>query len=115
MEALFEKEDLPAIMQVSMKTEEGISALKEKIRALFHAGELMENAENVVTNLRHREALSRAYSSLALVVQSIEDGMSEDFFSVDLMNAYTSLGEILGEQVDDDLVEEIFSKFCLGK
>lgn len=115
VEALFEKDDLPAIMQVSMKTEEGISALKEKIRAFFHAGELMENAENVVTNLRHREALSRAYSSLELVLQSIEDGMSEDFFSVDLMNAYTSLGEILGEQVDDDLVEEIFSKFCLGK
>ena len=75
----------------------------------------MENAENVVTNLRHKEALTRAFNSLGLVMQSIEDGLSEDFFSIDLMNGYAALGEILGEQVDDDLVEEIFSKFCLGK
>lgn len=115
VEKLFEKEVLPNILQVSMKTAEGISELKEKIRGQFHAGELMENAENVVTNLRHKEALSRAYSSLQLALQSIEAGMSEDFFSIDLMNGYTALGEILGEQVDDDLVEEIFSKFCLGK
>ncbi len=115
VENLFEKEEMPDILQVSMKTEEGIPALKEKIRDLFHAGELMENAENVVTNLRHKEALVRADSSLQLVLQSIESGMSEDFFSIDLMNGYTALGEILGEQVDDDLVEEIFSKFCLGK
>ena len=115
VENLFQKGSKPDILQVSMKTEEGIPALKEKIRELFHTGELMENAENVVTNLRHKEALTRAFNSLGLVMQSIEDGLSEDFFSIDLMNGYTALGEILGEQVDDDLVEEIFSKFCLGK
>ena len=115
VEDLFQKGSIPDILQVSMKTEEGIPALKEKIRELFHTGELMENAENVVTNLRHKEALTRAFNSLGLVMQSIEDGLSEDFFSIDLMNGYTALGEILGEQVDDDLVEEIFSKFCLGK
>ena len=115
VENLFQKGSKPDILQVSMKTEEGIPALKEKIRELFHTGELMENAENVVTNLRHKEALTRAFNSLGLVMQSIEDGLSEDFFSIDLMNGYTALGEILGEQVDDDLVEEIFSKLCLGK
>ncbi len=115
VENLFQKGSIPDILQVSMKTEEGIPALKEKIRAFFHTGELMENAENVVTNLRHKEALTRAFTSLGLVMQSIEAGLSEDFFSIDLMNGYMALGEILGEQVDDDLVEEIFSKFCLGK
>ena len=57
----------------------------------------------------------RARDSLLLVRKSIADGMSEDFYTIDLMNAYSSLGEIIGEQVDDDLVDEIFSKFCMGK
>ena len=56
-----------------------------------------------------------AADSLRLVMQSIEDGMPEDFYSIDLMNAYTSLGMIIGESLEDDLVNEIFSKFCMGK
>ena len=50
-----------------------------------------------------------------MVKNSIESGMSEDFFSIDLMSAYESLGKILGESVGEDLVNEIFSKFCVGK
>ena len=69
----------------------------------------------VVTNLRHKEALQDALNSLQLVEQSIEDGMPEDFYSIDLMGAYEELGKIIGEAVEDDLVDEIFSKFCMGK
>ena len=69
----------------------------------------------VITNMRHKEALEEAYQSLMLVKKSIGEGLPEDFYSIDLMNAYASLGRIIGEEVDDDLVEEIFSKFCMGK
>ena len=68
-----------------------------------------------VTNIRHKTALTESLSSLKLVQKSIEDGMPEDFYSIDLMNAYEQLGTIIGEAVEDDLVNEIFSKFCMGK
>ena len=73
------------------------------------------NDELVITNLRHKQSLIAAEHSLFMVDRSIEDGMSEDFYSIDLMNAYAELGKIIGEEVDDDLVNEIFSKFCMGK
>lgn len=78
-------------------------------------GELKQNNELVVTNLRHKEALQDALNSLKLVERSIEDGMPEDFYSIDLTSAYASLGKIIGEEVDEDVVNEIFSKFCMGK
>ena len=82
---------------------------------MFRTGELMSSSEVYITNIRQRDAMIRARDSLLLVRKSIADGMSEDFYTIDLMNAYSSLGEIIGEQVDDDLVDEIFSKFCMGK
>lgn len=82
---------------------------------MFRTGELMNSSEVYITNIRQRDAMIRARDSLLLVRKSIADGMSEDFYTIDLMNAYSSLGEIIGEQVDDDLVDEIFSKFCMGK
>ena len=78
-------------------------------------GELTHQIESMITSVRHREAVREAYESLSLVRQSIAMGMSEDFFAIDLMNAYACLGRITGEAVEDDLVEEIFSKFCMGK
>ncbi len=77
-------------------------------------GELKHNNELVVTNLRHKEALQDALHSLQLVERSIEDGMPEDFYSIDLTSAYASLGKIIGEEVDEDVVNEIFSKSCMG-
>ena len=93
----------------------GMEELEETIRNMFFEGELKHNNELVITNLRHKEALQDALNSLQLVERSIEDGMPEDFYSIDLMNAYEQLGKILGEAVEDDLVNEIFSKFCMGK
>lgn len=93
----------------------GMDALEETIRKMFFEGELKHNNELVVTNLRHKEALQDALHSLQLVERSIEDGMPEDFYSIDLTSAYASLGKIIGEEVDEDVVNEIFSKFCMGK
>lgn len=93
----------------------GMEELEETIRNMFFDGELKQNNELVVTNLRHKEALQDALNSLKLVERSIEDGMPEDFYSIDLTSAYASLGKIIGEEVDEDVVNEIFSKFCMGK
>lgn len=93
----------------------GMEELEETIRNMFFEGELKHNNELVVTDLRHKEALQDALHSLQLVERSIEDGMPEDFYSIDLTSAYASLGKIIGEEVDEDVVNEIFSKFCMGK
>ena len=76
---------------------------------------IKENNELMITNMRHKQALADAYESLLLVQQSLSNHMPEDFYSIDLMSAYTVLGYIIGEEVEDDLVQEIFSKFCMGK
>ena len=67
------------------------------------------------SNPRPEEALQEAFQSLELVLASIENQMPEDFYSIDLMDAYSALGMIIGEEVGDDLVNEIFGKFCMGK
>ncbi len=103
------------IISVSAKEASGIDELREYIKSQFFSGELKLNQEVYITNARHKFALQKAGMSLHLVEESIENGMSEDFFSIDLMDAYTQLGLILGEEVTDDLVDEIFSKFCMGK
>ena len=82
---------------------------------MFFEGDLSFNDELVITNARHKDQLSLALESLNLVKQSIENGMPEDFFSIDLLNAYDFLGNIIGASVDEDLIDEIFEKFCMGK
>ena len=103
------------IISISAKEQTGIDELAETVSEMFFSGEVTFNDEVYITNIRHKTALQESLSSLHLVVQSIEDGMPEDFFSIDLMNAYEELGSIIGEAVEDDLVNEIFSKFCMGK
>lgn len=109
-----ERADIP-IVRISASSGAGLDLLGKEIEKLFFDGELKGNREAVITNLRHKEALEEAGKSLLLVRQGLEARMPEDFYSIDLMNAYTALGRIIGEAVEDDLVEEIFSKFCMGK
>ena len=103
------------IISVSAREQTGMEELEEAIREMFLTGEISFNDEVYITNVRHKAALQEALSGLHLVEKSIEDGMPEDFYSIDLMNAYEALGSIIGEAVEDDLVNEIFSKFCMGK
>ena len=114
IDRLREKTGHPVI-PISAKEETGITELEEKIKDMFFGGELSFNDEVYMTNARHKAALEEADKSLDLVRNSILGGLPEDFFSIDLMNAYENLGKILGESVGEDLVNEIFSKFCTGK
>lgn len=103
------------VISVSAKEGNGISELTDLIRSLFLHGELSYNDQVVITNLRHKNALINSLESLTLVENSILNQMPEDFYSIDLLDAYDSLGAIIGESLEDDLADEIFSKFCMGK
>lgn len=103
------------LIRTSTRDNTGIGTFEQTIKNMFFGGNLQGNGEIVITNMRHKEALQQAYDSLLLINQSIRDGMPEDFYSIDLMSAYASLGAIIGEEVGEDLVNEIFSKFCMGK
>ena len=110
------KENLNApVLSFSAKNGDGLEQLENLITDMFFKGSIQENNQVIITNARHVSALSRAYESLSHVVESIENEMPEDFLSIDLMDAYESLGTIIGESVEEDLVNEIFSKFCTGK
>ena len=106
--------DKPMI-EISAKEESGIRELEETLKNMFFHGEISFNDEVYITNVRHKTAIQNAYDSLQKVIMSIDNDMPEDFYSIDLLDAYESLGSITGETIGEDLVNEIFSKFCMGK
>ena len=103
------------IIKTSTKENIGIDEFENSVKDMFFTGTILDNDEVMITNMRHKEALIDTYESLKQVKRSLMDDMPEDFYSIDLMSAYTSLGMIIGEEVGEDLVNEIFSKFCMGK
>lgn len=103
------------VISVSAKDNTGLDELSETIVKLFASGEIDYNDEVYVSGERNKEALEETLESLKIVKKSINEGLPEDFYTIDLMNAYEQLGKITGESVEDDLVNEIFSKFCMGK
>ena len=108
------EKDLPVI-SVSAKEEKGIKKLENKIKDMFVNKIISFNDQICITNIRQKTALTDAKESMKKVVESIYAGMPEDFYSIDLMDAYESLGSITGESAGEDLINEIFSKFCMGK
>ena len=121
LESVVSEEDIrkklpdKVVIPVSAKEKKGMDLFEETLRNMFFDGKISFNDEIYITNVRHKVALMDAYDSLKQVQSSLEMKMPEDFFSIDLMAAYESLGIILGESVGEDLVNEIFSKFCMGK
>ena len=120
LESVVEKEEIEKrlrkpMIEISAKEETGIRELEETLKKMFFNGEISFNDEVYITNIRHKAALMDARESLRKVKESIENQMPEDFYSIDLMDAYESLGSITGETIGEDLVNEIFSKFCMGK
>ncbi|HKL99286.1 MAG TPA: tRNA uridine-5-carboxymethylaminomethyl(34) synthesis GTPase MnmE [Mobilitalea sp.] len=111
---LAERTEHPVI-SVSLIDNVGIEELEALIRKMFLAGKISFNDELYITNERHQEALKDTLESLEMVQQSIENGMAEDFYSIDLLSAYEMLGKIIGEKVEEDLVNMIFKEFCMGK
>ncbi len=128
---LLNKSDLPAVtdaakvkeftgsrfpvIEISAKEETGIDLLEETVKEMFYRGELSFNDQVIITNMRQKAALLRAKDSLQKVLESISLAMPEDLYTVDLMDAYAALGEIVGEAVGEDLIDEIFGRFCMGK
>lgn len=103
------------VISISAKEKTGIEKLEKEILSMFYKGEIDFNDQVYVTNIRHKTALMESLESLKMVWDAVEDRVPEDFYSIDLMNAYEQLGSIIGEAVEDDLVNEIFGKFCMGK
>ncbi len=102
-------------ISISVFSEEGIDDLAESIKKLFFTGKLIDPSESLISNKRQLFELNNAIKSISLCINSIDVGMTEDVFTIDLMDAYSSLGRIIGESVEDDLVDKIFSEFCMGK
>lgn len=103
------------IINVSAKEEIGLSELSDYIKSQYLSGNINDNSDLIITNVRHKDLLSEASKSLNHVIESIESKMPEDFFTIDLVNAYECLGKIIGEEISDDVIKEVFSKFCMGK
>ena len=103
------------MFSISAKENTGLEELSDYIVQMFTDGKIDYNDEIFISNERNKAALDNAKESFRLVRRSINDGMPEDFYTIDLMNAYEELGKIIGESVEDDLVNEIFGKFCMGK
>ena len=108
-------EDNIRFIKISAKNNIGMDILEETVKDMFFHGEIELKDEVMITNMRQKEAIMEAIESLSFVLKSIRDEMPEDFLTIDLMNAYESLGKIIGEEIGEDLVNEIFSKFCTGK
>lgn len=114
VEKMQERLQKPTV-SISAREETGMDELSDMIEHMFLSGEISFNDQVYLTNMRHQAAMEQVQSSLMKVKESISLGMPEDFFSIDLMDAYEALGSIIGESVGEDLVNEIFSKFCMGK
>ncbi len=103
------------VIKISVKENKGMDLLEKIINDMFFQGHISYDDEVIITNMRHKEAIMDAYESMLQVKKSIENDMPEDFYSIDLMSSYASLGKVTGEEVGEDLINEIFSKFCMGK
>ena len=103
------------LIETSIVENVGLDAFVQLIREMFYRKEINFNDQVYITNARQKSALAAAKAALAKAEESIAQGMSEDFFTIDLMDAYAQLGLVIGETVEDDLADEIFSKFCMGK
>lgn len=103
------------IILCSMKNKEGIDLLEAEIRDLFLEGKVKYQDDVYITNVRHQNALQDAIKSIKCFQQAIEQNMPVDLMAIDLRNVYDFIGQITGDTVKDDLIEQIFSQFCLGK
>jgi len=108
------KEDI-RFLTISAKNKEGYSEFSQLVKEMFFQGEISIKDEIMITNMRQKECIMQAQESVRLVMEGIENSMPEDFLTIDLMNGYEALGRIIGEEIGEDLVNEIFSKFCTGK
>jgi tRNA modification GTPase len=106
--------NLKYIIESSAKTGKGLDELKDSIKELFFKGEV-KNQDIIITNARHKEALIRAKESLSSALDTLNNTLAIDLSSIDIRNAWSKLGEITGDTLEEDIIDKIFSEFCLGK
>jgi len=106
--------DIPTI-RISVTSNIGICELEQTIKNMFMSGSIDINNDVILTNIRHKNALLKANDATNSIISAIRAGLTQDFLAVDLQNAYRYLGEITGESVSEDIIHNIFSRFCLGK
>lgn len=102
------------IIDVSAATGEGINVLKDTIKVLFFKGEIT-SSNAMITNIRHKQALLKAKESCIYALEALKNTQAIDLASIDIRNAWSSLGEITGETIEEDIIDKIFSEFCIGK
>ncbi|WP_027108117.1 tRNA uridine-5-carboxymethylaminomethyl(34) synthesis GTPase MnmE [Lacticigenium naphthae] len=112
LEGLVDKE---SIIQTSIVTQAGLDELENKLADLFFSGQTGEKDATYVSNIRHIALLQDAETALEEVIDGIESGMPVDLVQIDMTRAWDYLGEITGDSVQDELITQLFSQFCLGK
>lgn len=103
------------IIETSLLNEEGIGDVEDFIERLVYGGEISQKGSMMVNNVRHIELLEKSRDSLRDALNMTVAKEALDFIEVDVKNAYERLGEIIGETVSDDIIDEVFARFCLGK
>ena len=103
------------VIEMSAAENTGFDELKDVLTNKFYSGNISYNDDLFITNIRHKNLIEQAHSSLELAIGGVRDSMPEDLITIDMMDAYTALGKVIGKAVEEDLVNEIFSKFCMGK
>ena len=107
--------DPEEVIMTSMLTEAGIQALEDRIEQQFLAGQLESTDINYLLNTRHTQLLRQAISALDEVIDACQMQLPVDLIQIDFTRAWNLLGEITGESVQDELLDKLFSRFCLGK
>lgn len=115
VEALCKYTDAENIIYISVKEGSGIEKLTERFKDMFLGGDVAAKESVLISNARHKNMLEKSMEALDRAIATIESGMPEDFISMDLQDALTALGEITGDSVDDEIIDRIFTRFCLGK
>lgn len=103
------------LIYISVSENKGKKDLSKKIKDIFFSGKLVNPSEVLLSNKRQLNEINNAIKSIDFCIDTIKNNMTEDLYTIDLMEAYTSLGRVIGESVEDDLVDKIFSDFCMGK
>ena len=115
LETQIERDELPNYIETSMVLEKGIEVLENQIKKMFEIGDIGAKDMTYLSNARHIAKLKQAINSINDAISAMQLGMLVDMVEIDIKNAWYSLGEIIGEDMGDSLLDELFSKFCLGK
>lgn len=103
------------VIKISLKEELNLNAIYNELKAMFNLGQITSDNEITITNIRHKELIRQALYYLKEAKQSLQEKMPVDIISINISQAMEKIGEITGENVSEDVIKEIFAKFCVGK